>query len=76
MTPKIAQEISQTLNHPKIITALNDYLDFKIDSLREELELTRNDRRMYEIQGAIQVLRQVKQIREHALAVVEVNKNG
>ena len=74
MTPKIAQEITQNLNHPKIINTLNDYLDSKIEFLREELELTRNDRRMYELQGAIQVLRQVKQIREHALAVVEVNK--
>lgn len=76
MTPKVAQEITQNLNHPKIINALNEYLDYKIETLREELELTRNDRRLFEIQGALQVLRQVKLIREHALAVVEVNKNG
>lgn len=76
MTPKVAQDIAQNLNHPKIITALNDYLDFKITSLREELELTKEDRRIHELQGAIEVLKQVKQIRGHALAVVEKHKNG
>lgn len=76
MTPKVAQDIAQNLNHPKIITALNDYLDFRITSLREELELTKEDRRIHELQGAIEVLKQVKQIREHALAVVEKHKNG
>lgn len=76
MTPKIAQEIAQNLNHPKIMGALIDYLDFKINTLREELELTKEDRRIHELQGGIAVLKQVKQIREHALAVVETHKNG
>lgn len=76
MTPKIAQEIAQNLNHPKIINALNDYVDFRINALREELDTMKDDRRIHELQGAIAVLKQVKQIREHALAVVEVHKNG
>lgn len=76
MTPKVAQDIAQNLNHPKIINTLNDYLDFKINLLREELELTKEDRRIHELQGAIGILKQVKQIREHALAVVENHKNG
>ncbi len=76
MTPKIAQEIAQNLNHPKIINTINDYIDMRIGILREELEVTKDDRRVHELQGAIQALKLVKSIREHALAVVEVTKNG
>lgn len=76
MTPKIAQEIVQNLNHPKIINTINDFIDFKINSQREELELARDDRRIHELQGAIAVLKQLKSMREHALGVMEVHKNG
>lgn len=76
MTPKVAQDIVQNLNHPKILGALTDYIDDKINTLREELDSTKDDRRIHELQGAIGVLKQVKLIRDHALAVVEIHRNG
>lgn len=69
MTPKVAQEITQNLNHPKIINTLNLYLNERIETLRLELESTKDDRRVHELQGAISALRVVYKIRDYALAV-------
>jgi hypothetical protein len=76
MNLKVAQAIAQSLNHPKIIDAIDTYLDDRISDLRLELENTRDDRRMHELQGGIAALKAMYKIREHALATVEVNKNG
>ena len=74
MDKKTARTVVQTLNHPKIIDALNGYIDFRINKIREQLETVKEPDRLYELQGAIQELRKFKRIREDALAVDQMKE--
>jgi hypothetical protein len=74
MDKKVARTVVQTLNHPKIIDALNGYIDFRINKIREQLETVKEPSRVYELQGAIQELRKFKRIREDALAVDQMKE--
>lgn len=74
MTPEVAGIIVKDLNHPKIIDALIAYMDDRIEMLRNQLEKEINDRRVHELQGALQEIRRLKSLRENALAVVDIER--
>lgn len=77
MNRKIAQTINSVLNVPKITDAINDYVDFRIEVLRDTLERSKEIDKIREIQGSIEELRRFRKIREHAIQVLEQdNRNG
>lgn len=71
-----ANLLNQNFNHPKIVNALNTYLDERIKILHELLETTQDDRRMHQLQGAIQELRSLYTLREKAIAVLDLERKA
>lgn len=76
MNRKIAQTINSVLNVPKITDAINDYIDFRIEVLRDTLERSKEIDKIREIQGSIEELRRFRKIREHAIQVLEQENNN
>ena len=76
MNRQIAQVVNGNLNHPKITQALQEYINFRIEALRNLLETCKNQNHILEYQGAIEELRKFHKIRETALAVLESERSG
>lgn len=76
MNRKIALTVNSVLNVPKITDAINEYIDFRIEILRDSLERTKDLEVIREIQGSIEELRRFRKIREHAIQVLEQENNN
>ena len=59
------------LNYPKIVDALNVYIDYRIEILRTELELTDpTSSNIARVQGRLSELKDFRKLRETAIAVL------
>lgn len=74
MEIEVAREVVMHLNHPKIMDAITIYAESRLKKLREQLETTKDDRRVHELQGSIEEIKRLFSLREHALAVVDGEK--
>lgn len=75
MDKQLAGAIALNLNLPKIIDTINLYADAQIEILRLRLETSHDLGEIRSLQGGIEQLKQLKKIREHALSVIEVERN-
>jgi hypothetical protein len=71
----LAEKINLTLNTPKIVDVLVEYVNDRIEINRRALEISKDADDRLRYQGRIAELRKIAKIREDAIAVLE-NKNG
>lgn len=76
MDVKVAHSVNANLNHPSITIALQEYADYRINKLRDQLEVSKDSTKISELQGAIEELRKLYKIRDTALAVLENDRKG
>lgn len=69
MDQKLAKTLLISLNEPKIIDAIIEYTDYRIQKLREQLETVKDDRRIHELQGCIEEVKRLYRLRDDFLAV-------
>ena len=70
----LAEKINSTLNTPKIMDVLVEYINDRIEVNRKALETSKDADDRLRYQGHISELRKIMKIREDAIAVLE-NKN-
>lgn len=66
MSPKTANDVIYKLGKPEIIDTIKDYADFRIEKLTELLYKTHEIGQIRALQGSIQELQILKNIRENA----------
>jgi len=71
MDQKLARTLLMSVNDVKVLSALNDYVTFRLERLRDQLETTKDDRRVSELQGAIEEIRRIYRLRDDFIAVTK-----
>lgn len=59
---------------PDVTDVLSEFIDYRIELLRTQLERTKDDRQVHELQGSISELRNLRSIREMARDVDVMHK--
>lgn len=72
------KDLARSLLHiiPDSYDVLQEYVKYRIDNLHQQLETTKDDRRIAEIQGSIQELRLFTKLRDTCKFVVEAVHHG
>lgn len=74
MNVETARYINKEI-HTYALEALEKYIHDRLDSIHKNLETAKGEE-LYALQGACAELRRLLKIRDHAIGVLEVEKNG
>lgn len=74
MNEDVAKSLVPLINHNAARHGLEEYVKYRINNLRNRLEMCDNPDVMYRIQGAIQELRTFEHLKDHVEGTIKKEK--